>query len=129
MATAHPIDMTEARRIAAAYPPEAKHTPRWEREAYLTDVQQLAWLIRFDPDAATLISNEGATPEDVQSELAICGDQATSHLRVGSVVLLESISIEIPGLETAHVQTDPENADIQFIESNGVRVIEQGWLD
>jgi hypothetical protein len=41
----------EIRRIAAAYPPEAKHTPRWEREKYMTELQQLAWLIRFDPDA------------------------------------------------------------------------------
>lgn len=41
-----------AQRIAAAYPPEAQHTPRWEREKYMTELQQLAWLIRFDPEAA-----------------------------------------------------------------------------
>lgn len=51
MATAQPINTDEARRIAASYPPEAKHTPRWEREAYLTDIQQLAWQMRFDPAA------------------------------------------------------------------------------
>jgi len=51
--------MAEARRIAAAYPPEAKHTPRWEREAYLTDVQQLAWLMRFEPEAASIIEAPG----------------------------------------------------------------------
>ena len=42
----------DLQRIAAAYPPEAQHTPRWEREAYLTEAQQLAWLIRFDPASA-----------------------------------------------------------------------------
>lgn len=46
------IDLQSARRIAAAYPAGAVHTPRWEREAYLTETQQLAWLIRFDPAAA-----------------------------------------------------------------------------
>lgn len=47
-------DFAEAHRIAAAYPPEAQHTPREDREAHLTAVQQLAWLIRFDPDGAAL---------------------------------------------------------------------------
>ena len=56
--------LAEARRIADTYPPEAKHTPRWERETYLTDVQQLAWLIRFEPDAATIISSEGTGSRD-----------------------------------------------------------------
>jgi len=46
--------MDEVRRIAAAYPPEAKHTPAWEREAHLSAIQQLAWLIRFDPENAAL---------------------------------------------------------------------------
>lgn len=44
-------DISEARRIAAAYPPEARFTPLAEREQYLTEIQKLAWLIRFDPKA------------------------------------------------------------------------------
>lgn len=46
------LDPAAAQRIAAAYPPEARHTPAWEREAYLTETQQLAWLLRFDPERA-----------------------------------------------------------------------------
>ncbi len=54
----------EARRIAAAYPPEARHTPAWERTRYLTETQQLAWLIRFDPEqAAEVLSASGADAE------------------------------------------------------------------
>lgn len=30
----------------------ARHVPAWEREAYLTETQQLAWLVRFDPKRA-----------------------------------------------------------------------------
>lgn len=47
-----PPVLAELERIAAAYPPEAAHTPRWERETYMTELQQLAWIIRFDPDRA-----------------------------------------------------------------------------
>ena len=56
MVSALPLSgsLNEVRRIAAAYPPEAKHTPAWEREAHLTEMQQLAWCIRFDPDATAL---------------------------------------------------------------------------
>ena len=46
------LDLAAAQHIAAAYPPEARHTPAWERERYLTETQQLARLIRFDPEAA-----------------------------------------------------------------------------
>ncbi|WP_155986386.1 hypothetical protein [Novosphingobium resinovorum] len=38
------------RRIAASYPPEAAGTPVWEREQYLTPLQQHAWLVRFRPE-------------------------------------------------------------------------------
>lgn len=55
-------DLQEARRIAATYPPEAIHTPRWEREAYLTETQQLAWLIRFDPERAAEVLSATDTP-------------------------------------------------------------------
>ena len=64
------LDVTAARRIAAAYPPEARHTPSWEREAYLTETQQLAWLIRFDPEraaealSATLVESSTETRGD-----------------------------------------------------------------
>lgn len=61
MPTSLNIDPAELSRIAAAYPPEAKHTPRWEREMYLTDLQQLAWTLRFDPQGTTLGSSEGAS--------------------------------------------------------------------
>ena len=46
------VPTPELQRIADAYPPEARFTPSWEREAYLTETQQIAWLIRFDPEAA-----------------------------------------------------------------------------
>lgn len=46
------LDIAEARRIARSYPHTARHVPRWERERYLNETQQLAWLLRFDPEAA-----------------------------------------------------------------------------
>ena len=46
------FDLVKVHRIAAAYPPEARSVPRWEREAHMTETQQLAWLLRFDPKAA-----------------------------------------------------------------------------
>lgn len=46
------VDIDAGRRIAATYPPEARCVPRAEREAYLTETQQLAWLLRFHPKAA-----------------------------------------------------------------------------
>jgi hypothetical protein len=55
-------DLAKAQRIAAAYPPEARSVPRWEREAHMTETQQLAWLIRFDPTAAAeVMSVNGCT--------------------------------------------------------------------
>ena len=65
------LDSAAAQRIAAAYPPEAQHTPRWEREVYLTETQQLAWLIRFDPDAAAEVLSASASQSVEQS----LGDQ------------------------------------------------------
>ncbi|EZP72352.1 hypothetical protein BV96_01785 [Sphingomonas paucimobilis] len=65
------IDLQTAQRIAAAYPPEALHTPRWEREAYLTATQQLAWLIRFDPAAAA----EALSATDTGDGAQIRGDR------------------------------------------------------
>lgn len=56
----------ELQRIAAAYPPEARFTPSWEREAYLTEAQQLAWLMRFDPVAAAeVLSAKDASRDKV----------------------------------------------------------------
>ncbi len=52
----------DLQRIAAAYPPEAQHTPRWEREAYLTETQQLAWLLRFHPKEAAEVLSASAAP-------------------------------------------------------------------
>lgn len=46
------FDLAAINRIAAAYPAVARHVPAWEREAYLTEAQQLAWLVRFDPERA-----------------------------------------------------------------------------
>jgi hypothetical protein len=46
------LNIEQARRIAACYPPEARHTPAWERHRHLTDTQHLAWMLRFDPGAA-----------------------------------------------------------------------------
>jgi hypothetical protein len=63
--------MADVQRIAAAYPAEAQHTPRWEREAYLTEAQQLAWLLRFDPAAAA----EALSASASQSEQKLLGDQ------------------------------------------------------
>lgn len=44
--------ISEARRIAASYPSEARFVPEWERKRYFTEMQQLGWMLRFDPDAA-----------------------------------------------------------------------------
>ena len=62
--------LAEAQRIAAAYPPEARHTPAWERARFLTETQQLAWLLRFDPEAAA----EALSAEDTENR------QGTSDL-------------------------------------------------
>ena len=61
------LDLAAAQRIAAAYPPEARHTPAWERERYLTETQQLAWQIRFDPERAAevLSANRGQVRAEV----------------------------------------------------------------
>ena len=37
----------DIQRIAAAYPPEAAHTPADERERHFTTPQRLAWDARF----------------------------------------------------------------------------------
>lgn len=55
------LDMIEVRRIAASYPPEARFVPVWERQEHLTEVQQLAWLLRFDPEAAAEVMSANAT--------------------------------------------------------------------
>lgn len=65
------LDVAAAQRIAATYPPEAQHTPRWEREAYLNEMQQLAWLIRFDPERAAEVLSATASQSAEQS----LGDQ------------------------------------------------------
>ena len=39
--------LAELQRIAAAYPPEARHTPADDRERYFTPVQRRAWDMRF----------------------------------------------------------------------------------
>lgn len=46
------FDRAEIRRIAAAYPKEAHAVSAWERERYFTPLQQAAWLLRFQPEAA-----------------------------------------------------------------------------
>ncbi|WP_157225198.1 hypothetical protein [Sphingobium yanoikuyae] len=64
------VNLTEARRIAAAYPPEARCVPRAERETYLTETQQLAWLLRFHPkEAAEVMSAfNAASPQPSRSD-------------------------------------------------------------
>ena len=61
------LDLAAAHRIAAAYPPEARQTPAWERAAYLTETQQLAWLIRFDPARAAEVLSANASQSAEQS--------------------------------------------------------------
>lgn len=56
------FDLQKARRIAAAYPPEARHVPAWERHRYLSDTQHLAWMLRFDPDAAAEVLSANRWP-------------------------------------------------------------------
>lgn len=46
------LNIAQAHRIAACYPAEARHIPAWERHRYLTETQHLAWMLRFDPEAA-----------------------------------------------------------------------------
>lgn len=59
----------ELQRIAAAYPPEARHVPADERARHFTDAQHLAWLLRFDPErAAEAMSANG--PADMQRNRA-----------------------------------------------------------
>lgn len=50
--TSPQFDRAELRRIADAYPPEARFTPVWERERYFTPLQQAAWALRFEPAEA-----------------------------------------------------------------------------
>ncbi len=59
--------LAEIRRVAAAYPPEAQYTPRWEREAYLTELQQIAWAVRFEsePVSATALATSNRKMIDV----------------------------------------------------------------
>lgn len=61
------VDIDAARRIAATYPPEARCVPRAEREAYLTETQQLAWLLRFHPKAAAEVLS--ATPAPASTHI------------------------------------------------------------
>lgn len=84
--------LAEAQRIAATYPPEARHTPAWERTRYLTETQQLAWLIRFDPeqaaevlsaddtenrkDASALDQQAQIIPHNSHHQQAFAGDKA-----------------------------------------------------
>lgn len=56
------VDIDVARRIAASYPPEARCVPRAERGAYLTETQQLAWLLRFHPKAAAEVLSAAPAP-------------------------------------------------------------------
>lgn len=56
------VDIDAARRIAATYPPEARCVPRAEREAYLTETQQLAWLLRFHPKEAAEVLSAAPAP-------------------------------------------------------------------
>jgi hypothetical protein len=64
------LDVAQARRIATAYPPEAQHTPAVERETYMTETQQLAWLLRFDPEGAAeiLSASRAATCEESRGD-------------------------------------------------------------
>lgn len=48
------FDRAELERIAAAYPEDARFVPVWERERHLTPLQQAAWLLRFQPEAAQI---------------------------------------------------------------------------
>lgn len=50
--TSAPFDPVELRRIAYAYPPEARFTPTSERERYFSPVQQASWAMRFEPETA-----------------------------------------------------------------------------
>ena len=59
-------DLAKAQRIAAAYPPEARSVPRWEREAHMTETQQLAWLLRFDPKAAAEVTSANGWTASLQ---------------------------------------------------------------
>lgn len=45
--TSRPFDSLEIRRIARAYPPDARFAPAWERERFFTDAQRAAWDLRF----------------------------------------------------------------------------------
>ena len=49
--TSAPFDRAELERIAAAYPEEARTVSAWERERHFTPLQQVAWLLRFQPQA------------------------------------------------------------------------------
>lgn len=44
------IDVAEIRRMAAAYPDEARYTSAETRERLFTAKQQLAWALRFESD-------------------------------------------------------------------------------
>lgn len=60
----------ELQRIAASYPPEARCVPRSEREEYLTETQQLAWLLRFRPNEAAeaLSAIAATTPTHIRAD-------------------------------------------------------------
>lgn len=64
------LDLAEIERIAASYPPDARFVSRRERERHFTRAQHLAWLFRFDPEAAAeaLSANAG---EGIQKECGI----------------------------------------------------------
>lgn len=59
----------ELQRIAASYPPEARCVPRAERETYLTETQQLAWLLRFHPKAAAAAEVLSAAPAPASAHI------------------------------------------------------------
>lgn len=87
------LDVVAARRIAATYPPEARFVPVWEREACLSETQQLAWLIRFDPEAAEAMS---ANSVNLVAEKQSCEDagrfipHCDSHIAHTSILKKES---------------------------------------
>jgi hypothetical protein len=56
------FDLQDAPRIAASYPPEARHVPVWERHRYFSDAQHLAWMLRFDPEAAADVLSANRWP-------------------------------------------------------------------
>lgn len=72
-------DHNEIRRIAAAYPPEARHVPADERARYFTDAQHLAWLLRFDPARAAEVMSANDPAETSKIRADRTRPRATSH--------------------------------------------------